>query len=111
MRLTTDGTDNTDWGAVTEATWFESLAFASHQLQRCPRRDYLPFSHEGHEAHEDWRSADFRRFRFLNQERRKSGNGGGDLKLVRLPRSLAATLAAFPSISEIPFLDSAFLFS
>src|SRR5438477_11744687 len=28
------------------------------------------------------------------------------LKLVRLPLSLAATLAALPSISEIPFLDS-----
>ena len=27
------------------------------------------------------------------------------LKLVRLPLSLAATLAALPSISEIPFLD------
>jgi hypothetical protein len=28
------------------------------------------------------------------------------LKLARLPLSLAATLAALPSISEIPFLDS-----
>src|SRR5213079_2688744 len=28
------------------------------------------------------------------------------LKLVRLPLSLAATLAALPSMSEIPFLDS-----
>jgi hypothetical protein len=28
-----------------------------------------------------------------------------ELKLVRCPRSLAATLAALPSISEIPFLD------
>ena len=28
-----------------------------------------------------------------------------ELKLVRRPRSLAATLAALPSISEIPFLD------
>jgi hypothetical protein len=27
------------------------------------------------------------------------------LKLARLPLSLAATLAALPSISEIPFLD------
>ena len=27
------------------------------------------------------------------------------LKLARLPPSLAATLAALPSISEIPFLD------
>jgi len=30
------------------------------------------------------------------------------LKLVRLPLPLAATLAALPSISEIPFLDSWF---
>jgi len=30
------------------------------------------------------------------------------LKLARLPLSLAATLAALPSISEIPFLDSRF---
>ena len=30
------------------------------------------------------------------------------LKLVRLPLSLPATLAALPSISEIPFLDSWF---
>jgi len=30
------------------------------------------------------------------------------LKLVQLPLSLAATLAALPSISEIPFLDSWF---
>jgi hypothetical protein len=30
----------------------------------------------------------------------------GGLKLVRLPLSLAATVAALPSISEIPFLDS-----
>jgi hypothetical protein len=28
------------------------------------------------------------------------------LKLSRSPRSFAATLAALPSISEIPFLDS-----
>ena len=33
-------------------------------------------------------------------------SGAGVLKLVRLPPSLAATLAALPSISEIPFLDS-----
>ena len=31
--------------------------------------------HEEHEAHGAWRSADFRRFRFMNQEKRKSGNG------------------------------------
>src|ERR1700751_5658909 len=37
------------------------------------------------------------------QEPRKSGERG--LKLVRLPPSLAATLATLPSISEIPFLD------
>ena len=36
------------------------------------------------------------------------GNPFPRLKLVRLPlsQSLAATLAALPSISEIPFLDS-----
>ena len=73
-----------------------------------PRRNCLLFDHEEHEA---WRSADFRRFRFMNQEKRKSGNGDVGLKLVRLPRSLAATLAVLPSISEIPFLDSAFLLS
>ena len=33
------------------------------------------------------------------------------LKLVQLPLSLAATLAALPSISEIPFLDSWFPYS
>ena len=68
--------------------------------------------HEEHEAHGAWRSADyedFRRFRFMNQEKRKSENGAVGLKLVRLPRSLAATLAVLPSISEIPFLDSSFL--
>ena len=37
------------------------------------------------------------------QESRKGWAEG--LKLVRLPPSLAATLAALPSISEIPFLD------
>src|SRR6266508_4360291 len=36
------------------------------------------------------------------------GNPFPRLKLVRLPPSLAATLAALPSISEIPFLDSCF---
>jgi hypothetical protein len=30
------------------------------------------------------------------------------LKLSRYPRFFAATLAALPSISEIPFLDSCF---
>ena len=30
------------------------------------------------------------------------------LKLVQFPLSLAASLAALPSISEIPFLDSCF---
>jgi len=65
--------------------------------------------HEEHEAHGAWSSADFRRFRFMNQEKRKSGNGAVGLKLVRRPRSLAAILAVLPSISEVPFLDSAFL--
>jgi len=31
--------------------------------------------------------------------------GQRGLKLARLPLSLAATVAALPSISEIPFLD------
>ncbi|PYL48160.1 MAG: hypothetical protein DMF32_09560 [Verrucomicrobia bacterium] len=31
-----------------------------------------------------------------------------ELKLSRCPRSFAAALAALPSISEIPFLDSCF---
>ena len=34
------------------------------------------------------------------------GNPVPRLKLARLPLSLAATLAALPSVSEIPFLDS-----
>ena len=34
------------------------------------------------------------------------GNPFPRLKLSRYPRSFAATLAALPSISEIPFLDS-----
>jgi hypothetical protein len=50
-------------------------AFKAATLRRTPkrpRRNCLLFDHEEHEA---WRSADFRRFRFMNQEKRKSGNG------------------------------------
>ena|SRR5882757_9063039 len=50
------------------ACWFESLAAASHPLQRRPRRTILSHQEE-HEAHGAWRSADFRRFRFMNQEK------------------------------------------
>jgi len=57
MRLTTDRV-HFDEGAVAVATWFESLAVASHPLQRRPRRNYLLFNHEEHEAHADSRFAD-----------------------------------------------------
>src|SRR5438552_1575539 len=50
-----------------------------------------------HAAHENY-------LELGKQEPRNWGERG--LKLVRLPPSLAATLAALPSISEIPFLDS-----
>ena len=42
MRLTTDRV-HVEEGAVAAATWFESLAVASHPLQRRPRRNYLLF--------------------------------------------------------------------
>ena len=57
MRLTTDRV-HVEKGAVAAATWFESLAVASHPLQRRPRRSYLLFIQEEHEAHADSRSAD-----------------------------------------------------
>jgi hypothetical protein len=68
-----DGTDITNWGAVAAATWFESLAVASHPLQRRPRRNCLLFNHEDHGRHEDWRCAGFADLCRLNKESRMRG--------------------------------------
>ena len=55
------------------ACWFESLAVASHPLQRRPRRNCLLFNHEDHGRHEDWRSAGFADLCRLNKESRMRG--------------------------------------
>ena len=119
MRLTTDRV-HVEEGAVAAATWFESLAVASHPLQRRPRRNYLLFIQKS-TTHTQIRdpqietrlfpnsfaatSRQFSPIQIYESEKEISKCGRG-LKLARLPRSLAATLAVLPSISETPFLDS-----
>jgi len=49
-----------------------------------------------------------RRCRELRQNSQNQQNESPKLKLAPSPRSLTATLAALPSISEIPFLDSVY---